>query len=73
MAKATKPKKCLTCSNKAKARGLCLRCYRAYTAAIERQEITESAAVAGGLVAPRKRLGRPSQSGFAKALEKAKQ
>jgi hypothetical protein len=69
---ATKPKKCLTCKNKVHARGLCIRCYRAYSAAVERQEITEAEAVAKGLVAPRKRNGRPAKSGFAQALEQAK-
>jgi hypothetical protein len=64
--------RCLTCSNKAKNRGLCERCDKAAKAAIIRGQVTEQELIDQGLILAPKRKGRPAQSGFAKALAKVK-
>lgn len=59
---------CITCENKPQTRGQCFRCNAAANAAIGRSETTDEKLVAEGLRLPRKRLGRPAESGFVKAM-----
>lgn len=64
---------CITCDNKPQTRGLCFRCNAAASAAITNGETTDQQLVEDGLRLPRKRLGRPAQSGMARALNQQKQ
>lgn len=60
---------CITCENKPQSRGLCFRCTAAASAAITRGETSDDELIENGLRLPRKRLGRPPESGFAKAMK----